>query len=193
MYSAFLTRVSSTSQQAIGILQAVGIHVGLVSKSATCLAATHQFRVCPLSIWLAGRETAFTFPNEANVNWLALDMESVFRHFLHDLPVLIGCTWPGQIVFRHLLYDQPILIGCTWQVLKAPEWNVAKMAVSATDEDFEISCSSMDDAELTIDVDPMMNTFEDYFFGLTADSHPACALPLVYAFALPSRTPFHLC
>uniref|UniRef100_A0A7S0Q028 Uncharacterized protein n=1 Tax=Coccolithus braarudii TaxID=221442 RepID=A0A7S0Q028_9EUKA len=56
-------------------------------------------------------------------------------------------------------------------VLKEPEWNLAKMAVSATDEDFEISCSSMDYAEITIEVPPMMNTYEDYFYGLTADSH----------------------
>jgi len=58
-------------------------------------------------------------------------------------------------------------------VLKEPEWNVAKMEVSATDEDFELSCNSMSDTEVVITIDPMMNTYEDYFYGLTADSHPS--------------------
>lgn len=55
-------------------------------------------------------------------------------------------------------------------VLKEPEWNVEKMAVSATDADFELSCNSMGDTEVIIEVPPSMNTFEDYFYGFTADS-----------------------
>ena len=61
-------------------------------------------------------------------------------------------------------------------VLKDPEWNLDKMEMSATDKDFEIACNSMDDAEIVIDVPPMMNTFEDYFFGLTADSHSSFSI-----------------
>lgn len=57
-------------------------------------------------------------------------------------------------------------------VLPEAEWNVAKMAVSATDEDFELTCSAMGDTELTINVEPMMNTYEEYFYGFTADSDP---------------------
>ena len=56
-------------------------------------------------------------------------------------------------------------------VLKEAEWNVEKMAVSATDVDYEIECSSMDFNEVIVEVAPSMNTFEDYFYGLTADSH----------------------
>ena len=55
-------------------------------------------------------------------------------------------------------------------MLKEPEWNVNKMAVSATDEDYVIECSAMGDAELIIEVEPSMNTYEEYFYGLTADS-----------------------
>jgi len=42
-----------------------------------------------------------------------------------------------------------------------------------TDLDFEISCSSMLDTECVFDVRPTMNTFEEYFVGLTAGSHPS--------------------
>ena len=48
--------------------------------------------------------------------------------------------------------------------------NVNKMAVSATDEDYVIECSAMGDAELIIEVEPSMNTYEEYFYGFTADS-----------------------
>ncbi len=57
-------------------------------------------------------------------------------------------------------------------VLKEPEWNVNKMAVSATDEDFVLECSSMGDSEVVIEVEPFMNTIEEYCFGFTADSDP---------------------
>lgn len=40
-----------------------------------------------------------------------------------------------------------------------------------TDLDFDISTSAMDYATLDFEVRPMMNTFEEYFYGLTADSH----------------------
>ena len=44
------------------------MNVRLVGKSETCLAATRQCRVCPLSIWPAGCETGFTSADEAEVN-----------------------------------------------------------------------------------------------------------------------------
>lgn len=58
-------------------------------------------------------------------------------------------------------------------VLPAPKFNIDKMDMSSTDADFELSCSSMGDAEVIIEIDPMMNTYEDYFYGLTKDSHPS--------------------
>ena len=61
-------------------------------------------------------------------------------------------------------------------ILKEPEWNVAKMAVSSTDEDYELSCASSVDTEVVIEIPPSMNTFEDYFYGLTADSHPSFSI-----------------
>ena len=55
-------------------------------------------------------------------------------------------------------------------VLKEPEWNVNKMAVSATDEDFVLQTSSMGDAVCEIVVEPPFNTYEDYVVGFTAES-----------------------
>eukprot|EP00325_Prymnesiales_sp_UTEX-LB-985_P020938 CAMPEP_0174717084 /NCGR_PEP_ID=MMETSP1094-20130205/25813_1 /TAXON_ID=156173 /ORGANISM="Chrysochromulina brevifilum, Strain UTEX LB 985" /LENGTH=212 /DNA_ID=CAMNT_0015916973 /DNA_START=15 /DNA_END=653 /DNA_ORIENTATION=+ len=55
-------------------------------------------------------------------------------------------------------------------VLKEPEWNVAKMAVSATDEDFVLQTSSMGDATCEIVIEPPFNTYEDYIVGFTAES-----------------------
>ena len=55
-------------------------------------------------------------------------------------------------------------------VLKGPEWNVNKMAVSATDEDFVLRTSSMGDAVCEIVIEPPFNTYEDYVVGFTADS-----------------------
>lgn len=48
--------------------------------------------------------------------------------------------------------------------------------IKMTDLDFDISCSSMDYAECAFDVRPMMNTFEEFIVGLTADSHPSFTL-----------------
>jgi len=58
-------------------------------------------------------------------------------------------------------------------VLPEPEFRLTKMAVSATHEDFEITCASTGDTELTIEVSPVCMTFEDFHCGFTADSHPA--------------------
>lgn len=58
-------------------------------------------------------------------------------------------------------------------VLPEPSWKLSKMAVSDTDEDFEMTCASTDDAELIIAVKPVCMTFEDYYCGFTADSHPS--------------------
>jgi len=55
-------------------------------------------------------------------------------------------------------------------VLKKPEWNVNKMALSATDEDFVLQTSSMGDATCEIVIDPPFNTYEDYVVGFTAES-----------------------
>jgi len=55
-------------------------------------------------------------------------------------------------------------------VLKDPEWNVQKMEVSATDEDFVLQTSSMGDAVCEIVIDPPFNTYEDYVVGFTAES-----------------------
>ena len=55
-------------------------------------------------------------------------------------------------------------------VLKDPEWNVAKMAVSSTDEDFVLQTSSMGDATCEIVIEPPFNTYEDYVVGFTAES-----------------------
>ena len=49
-------------------LPANSIGVRPVSNSETCLAAAHQFRVCLLSIWLAGCETGFGCPYRADAN-----------------------------------------------------------------------------------------------------------------------------
>ena len=40
------------------------------------------------------------------------------------------------------------------------QFKIDKMEVSQTNKDFDLECSSMDYAEVTIDVDPSMNTFE---------------------------------
>lgn len=55
-------------------------------------------------------------------------------------------------------------------VLKEPEWNVNKMALSATDEDFVMQTSSMGDAVCEVVIEPPFNTYEDYVVGFTADS-----------------------
>lgn len=56
-------------------------------------------------------------------------------------------------------------------VLPEPSWKVSMMAVSDVDEVIELQCAAMDYTETAIDIEPMMNTYQDYFFGLTADSH----------------------
>ena len=61
-------------------------------------------------------------------------------------------------------------------VLPEPSWKVSKMEVSATDAEFEMFTASTDDKELVIEVDPVCMTFEDYYCGFTADSHPAFSI-----------------
>lgn len=61
-------------------------------------------------------------------------------------------------------------------VLKEPEWNINKMDVSATDEDFVLQTSSMGDATCEIVIDPPFNTHEDYVVGFTADSSPKISI-----------------
>ena len=45
-----------------------------------------------------------------------------------------------------------------------------------TDLDFDITCQSMMDTACDFNIMPTMNTFEDFFLGLTSDSHPAFKL-----------------
>lgn len=61
-------------------------------------------------------------------------------------------------------------------VLPEPEWRLDKMAVSATHADFEMTCDSTSDANLVVEVKPVCMTFENYYCGFTADSHPAFKL-----------------
>ena len=61
-------------------------------------------------------------------------------------------------------------------VLPEASFKISKMDVSQTDEDFVMECSSMNDTEMFVDVEPAMNTYEDYFFGLTSDSHPTITI-----------------
>lgn len=58
-------------------------------------------------------------------------------------------------------------------VLPEPEFRIDKMEVSATHEDFEFFCSSTESGKIIIDVKPVCMTFEDFFCGFTADSHPS--------------------
>ena len=67
-------------------------------------------------------------------------------------------------------------VGSRPASVNRPSFKIEKLEVSATDKDFVLACSSMDDAEVFIDIDPMMNTYEDYFYGLTADSHTAFSI-----------------
>ena len=58
-------------------------------------------------------------------------------------------------------------------VLPEPEFRLTKMEVSSTHEDFEMFCGATDGKDLVIDVKPVCMTFEDFYCGFTADSHPA--------------------
>ena len=57
-------------------------------------------------------------------------------------------------------------------VLPEPSFKVSKMEVSDTDDEFEFTCSSTKVGEIVIDVKPVCMTFEDFYCGFTADSHP---------------------
>ena len=63
-------------------------------------------------------------------------------------------------------------------VLPEESFKVAKLAMSQTDEDFEIECSlaSAQEGSVTIDVEPMFLSPEEYFFGLTPDSDPKISI-----------------
>ena len=56
-------------------------------------------------------------------------------------------------------------------VLPAESWKAEKMAMSNTDEDRRFSALP-DYATICVSIEPQMNTYQDYFFGLTADSVP---------------------
>jgi len=61
-------------------------------------------------------------------------------------------------------------------VLPEPSWKVSIMAVSDIDLAIEMECAAMDYTETAIDIEPMMNTFQEYFFGFTADSHASFSI-----------------
>ena len=65
--------------EAVSLVLLEAMIVGLVTKSEARIAATHQFCMCSLSIWLAGCETGFTFAYEANVNrrWIREAMDAL--------------------------------------------------------------------------------------------------------------------
>lgn len=70
--------------------------------------------------------------------------------------------------------DAEVIIADTSNfVLPEPEWRLSKMAVSSTNEDFEMFCDSLTPKQLVIDVAPVCMTFEDFYCGFTPDSHPA--------------------
>ena len=63
-------------------------------------------------------------------------------------------------------------------VLPEESFKVAKLAMSQTDKDFEIECSlaTAQEGSVTIDVEPMFLSPEEYFFGLTPDSDPKLSI-----------------
>jgi hypothetical protein len=61
-------------------------------------------------------------------------------------------------------------------VLPEPSWKVSIMAVSDIDLAIELECAAMDYTETMIEIEPMMNTFQEYFFGFTADSHASFSI-----------------
>jgi hypothetical protein len=58
-------------------------------------------------------------------------------------------------------------------VLPEPSWKVSRMAVSATDDEFEMFTGATETRALEIAVKPVCMTFEDFYCGFTADSHPS--------------------
>ena len=73
-------------------------------------------------------------------------------------------------------------------VLPEESWKVSKMGMSSTDEDFEIECAAMDYATLGVLVEPEMNTYQDYFFGLAADSDPQFKIDMANSSPFEGRT-----
>ena len=63
-------------------------------------------------------------------------------------------------------------------VLPEESFSITKMAMSQTDEDFEIECdlSEAQEAEMFIDIEPMFLTKEEYFYGFTSDSDPKISI-----------------
>jgi len=61
-------------------------------------------------------------------------------------------------------------------VLPEPEFRIDKMEVSATHADYEFTCASTEQGTYTVEVKPVCMTFEDYYCGFTADSHPSFSI-----------------
>jgi len=68
---------------------------------------------------------------------------------------------------------EEIVADTSMFVLPAESFKVSKMEVSSTNEDFEMFCDSLTPKDLVVEVKPVCMTFEDFYCGFTADSHPA--------------------
>ena len=58
-------------------------------------------------------------------------------------------------------------------VLPEPKWNVNAMAITNIDAELDFFTAATESAKLVVDVKPVCMTFEDYYCGFTADSHPS--------------------
>ena len=126
----------------------------LVLPSGPLRIATPQR--CAVRMQLGGEATRDITDDEGNsVQGIATDGVSFADY-------VAGLDSPGPA----LPAEKAALI-----VLPEPSWKVSMMAVSDVDEVIELQCAAMDYTETAIDIEPMMNTYQDYFFGFTADSH----------------------
>ena len=61
-------------------------------------------------------------------------------------------------------------------VLPEESFKVEKMAMSQTDEDFVMECAVGEEAELTVEIEPMFLMATEYFYGFTTDSDPKISM-----------------
>ena len=61
-------------------------------------------------------------------------------------------------------------------LLPEESFKVEKMAMSQTDEDFVMECAVGEEAELTVEIEPMFLMATEYFYGFTADSDPKISM-----------------
>ena len=95
------------------------------------------------------------------------------------------CACPSMVTLKNcmaLIRVYPSSDGADVPTLDAARQAVVdEMTAKAagkgmTDLDFDITCQSMMDTTCDFNIMPTMNTFEDFFLGLTSDSHPAFKL-----------------